>query len=132
MTTIERGTMTDDVEQHERLAEFQAEVNRLKIRGSAPTNEQRLLTVGLVLMPVGVLLVLIGWYGASGTRDLSEQIPYLLSGGLLGLGLTIVGAALFVRYSLARYFRYWLMRLVYEERTSTDRIVEALDRNRDR
>ena len=32
--------------------------------------------------------------------------------------------------SIARYLRYWLMRLVYEERSSTDRIVEALDRDR--
>ena len=122
--------MTEDADQHARLAEFQAEVDRLKIRGSAPTTEQRLMTIGIVLMPVGLLVVLIGWYGASGTREVSEQIPYLLSGGLLGLGLTIAGAALFVRYSIARYLRYWLMRLVYEERSSTDRIVEALDRDR--
>ena len=129
--TIERGTMNDvdeDTEQHERLAEFQAEVTRLRIRGSAPTTEQRLLLAGLVLMPLGLVLVLVGWFGASGTTNLTDQVPYLLSGGLLGLGLTIVGAALFLRYSLARYLRYWLMRLIYEERTSTDRSVDALAR----
>jgi hypothetical protein len=122
--------MNDDVEQHARLAEFQAEVSRLRIKGSAPSNEQRLLLAGVALMPLGIVLVLVGWYGASGTTDLSEQIPYLISGGLLGVALTITGAALFLRYSLARWFRYWLLRLVYEERTSTDRIVEALDRDR--
>lgn len=128
--TIERGTMNDvdDTEQHARLAEFQAEVDRLRIRGSAPTTEQRLLLAGLVLMPFGLVLVLVGWFGASGTTNLTDQVPYLLSGGLLGLGLTIVGAALFLRYSLARYLRYWLMRLIYEERTSTDRSVDALAR----
>jgi hypothetical protein len=122
--------MNDDVEQHARLAEFQTEVERLRIRGSAPTTEQRLLLAGWVLMPLGLVLVLVGWYGASGTTELNEQVPYLISGGVLGLGLTIAGAAMFVRYSLARYLRYWLLRMIYEERTSTDRIVEALERDR--
>jgi hypothetical protein len=111
-----------------RLREFQAEVERLRIRGSSPTNEQRLLLAGVVLMPLGALLVLIGWFGASGTTEFSSQVPYLISGGVLGLLLTIVGAALFLRYSLGRYLRYWLMRLIYEERISADRSVEALER----
>jgi hypothetical protein len=111
-----------------RLAEFQAEIDRLKIRGSAPTTEQRLLTAGIVLMPVGALLVLVGWWGASGTTEVSSQIPYLISGGVLGLVCTVAGGALFLRYSLARYLRYWLLRLVYEERASTDRNVDALAR----
>ncbi len=113
-----------------RLAEFQSEVERLHIKGSSPTTEQRFLTAGIVMMPLGIVLVLIGWFGASGTTDFTAQVPYLISGGVLGLGLTIVGAVLFLRYSLARYLRYWLLRLVYEERTSTDRIVEALERDR--
>jgi hypothetical protein len=111
-----------------RLAQFQAEVERLRIKGSSPTVEQRLLTAGVVLMPLGVVLVLVGWYGASGTDESTDQMSYLISGGVLGLALAVVGAALFLRYSLARYFRYWLMRLIYEERTSTDRNVEALER----
>lgn len=44
----------------------------------------------LALLAAGVVLVLLGWYGAAHTNILSEQIPYLISGGLLGLGLIIV------------------------------------------
>ena len=115
-------------EESGRLAEFQAEIDRLRIKGSAPTTEQRLLTVGIVLMPLGALLVLGGWWGASGTTAVSDQIPYLISGGVLGLVCTIAGAALFLRYSLTRYFRYWLLRMIYEERASTDRLAEVLRR----
>lgn len=109
-----------------RLDEFEAELRRLKVRSSSPDAEARLLVAGIVLMPVGLLLVLVGWFGASGTTEFSSQVPYVLSGGVLGLGLTIVGAALFLRYSLARYLRFWLLRLVYEERATSDRNVEAL------
>ena len=40
----------------------------------------------------------------------------------------LAGAALFVRYSMARYLRFWLVRLVHESRANTDRIVDAIER----
>ena len=112
----------------DRLEEFQAELARLRVKGRSRDDEQRLLFAGIVLMPVGLVLVLIGYAGASGTSDFSAQIPYLLSGGVLGLGVTVVGAALFLRYSLGRYLRFWLLRLIYEEHTTADRQVDALER----
>jgi hypothetical protein len=115
-------------EQPDRLDEFQAELARLRSRGSTSSTEQRLLVAGVVLMPLGIVLVLMGYLGASGTTELSSQVPYLISGGLLGLGCTIVGAALFLRYSLGRYLRFWLLRLIYEEHTTADRQVDALER----
>ena len=36
----------------------------------------------------------MGWWGASHTARQIEQIPYLISGGLIGLGLVMVGALL--------------------------------------
>ena len=47
---------------------------------------------------------------------------------MLGLGLIVVGAVLFLRYSLARYLRFWLLRLIYEERTRSEASIAALDR----
>ena len=41
---------------------------------------------------------------------------------VLGVG----GAAMWLRFSMGRYLRYWLIRLIYEERQQTDDIVEAL------
>jgi hypothetical protein len=111
----------------DRLEEFEAELARLRVRRTSPTTEQRLLLAGAVLMPLGVVLVLIGYLGASGTTELSSQVPYLISGGLLGLAATVVGAALFLRYSLGRYLRFWLLRLVFEEHTTADRLAEALE-----
>jgi hypothetical protein len=112
----------------DRLEEFQAELARLRVKTRSKDEEQRLLFAGIVLMPLGLVVVLIGYLGASGTTDFTAQIPYLLSGGVLGLGLTIVGAALFLRYSLGRYLRFWLLRLIFEEHTSADRQVDALER----
>jgi len=116
----------------DRIDEFEAELARLRIRSTAPTTEERLLVAGLAMMPIGLVLILIGYIGASGTTEFSDQIPYLISGGLLGLGLIVVGAVLFLRYSLARFMRFWLLRLIYEERTRSEAQVAATDRLSDR
>ena len=51
-------------------------------------NARLLMAAGLFV--AGVLLVILGWYGAAYTNVLTEQIPYLISGGLLGTALIIV------------------------------------------
>ena len=34
--------------------------------------------------------------------------------------------AVFVRYSVAQFLRFWLARLTYEQQAQTDRVVEAI------
>ncbi len=52
------------------------------------------LGVGFAL--AGFVLVFLGWNGAASTDRLPSQFPYLISGGLAGLCLVIVGAALII------------------------------------
>jgi multisubunit Na+/H+ antiporter MnhG subunit len=68
----------------------------------------------------GVLLVVIGWHGASRTPNVYEQVPYLISGGELGSTLALLGALL--------YFGRWLAALVREQRIQGAAIVAAIDR----
>jgi uncharacterized membrane protein YdcZ (DUF606 family) len=92
-----------------------------------PAGERRLLIAAIVSAGLGVAALASGYWGASGTRDLSAQIPYVISGGLVGVALIFTAAILFARYSLARLARFWLARLLAEQRTQTDRIVAALE-----
>ena len=41
------------------------------------------------------------------------------------MSVAVVGAAIFLRYSLAQFLRFWLARLIYEQQAATDRIVES-------
>jgi hypothetical protein len=37
---------------------------------------------------------------------------------LFGLALTFASAAVFIRYSFARFLRFWLLRLIYEQQNA--------------
>jgi hypothetical protein len=71
-------------------------------------------------MPVGVLLIVLGWVGASQTPLPFEQTSYLISGGILGLGLVIAGG--FV------YFAYWQSVRIRESREQARELTTALAR----
>ncbi len=72
-------------------------------------NRNALLIISSVLMTLGLSAILLGWIGAARSTHIEEQLPYLISGGLLGLALSIIGAV--------TLFAQWLTVLIKEERT---------------
>jgi hypothetical protein len=103
----------------ERQVALTEAVSKMRVRNARST-DQWLLIGGGVLLPLGALLILLGWWGASHTPRLFEQIPYMISGGILGLGLVVAGGFL--------YFAYWLTTLVRDQRAQTERVIESLSR----
>ena len=51
---------------------------------------------GLILAAIGLIAIGVGWNGAAGQLTLLGQIPYIISGGLIGIALVILGAAMLV------------------------------------
>jgi hypothetical protein len=73
---------------------------------------------GAVLMPVGIVVICLGWYGSAHSHYAYDQNVYLISGGILGLGLTFLGGFL--------YFGAWLARLSADQRESTRQLADAV------
>jgi hypothetical protein len=88
--------------------------------------EALLLKLGVGLPVLGVIMIILAWWNAAGSKYVADQIPMLISGAILGLALIVVGLGLFIRFSLARMTRFWLARMVVEQQASADRIVDAL------
>jgi hypothetical protein len=105
---------------------LEANVDSIHVPEPSADTEALLLKLGIALPVIGVILIMVAWYRASGSAYVTDQIPMLISGGVLGVGLIVVGLGLFLRFSLARLLRFWLARLVVEQQASTDRVVEAL------
>ena len=94
-------------------------IARIRVRARAIKIEQILLVLGGVAMPAGILVIIVGWYGAAHTFRTYAQLDYLISGGLLGLGLVIFGGFC--------YFGYWLTRMVQLLRTNQTQDRDTLD-----
>ena len=77
-----------------------------------------LFVAGAVMLPLGLVVIALGWYGAAHTPYLYDQISYLVSGGLLGLGLTFAGGFL--------YFGAWLARIAADQRESQRQLADTL------
>jgi hypothetical protein len=77
-----------------------------------------LFTGGAVLMPLGIVAILLGWYGVAHTKYQYNQLPYVVSGGLLGLGLVFLGGFL--------YFGAWLAKMGNEQRESAQRLADTM------
>ena len=103
-------------------------VEELHVPEPSADAEARLMKIGLALPILGVVLILAAYWTSSGSKYVADQIPMLISGGILGLGLAVIGVGLFIRFSLARLLRFWLARMVVEQQAQTDRVVDALAR----
>jgi hypothetical protein len=66
-------------------------------------NWDRVLAVGLVVL--GVVALIVGWIGVSGTGLTPEQNPYLISGGLGGIALIAIGCTVWVSSDLQDEWR---------------------------
>ncbi len=61
------------------------------------------VVAGSLLVPLGVVFILMSWYGAAHTPYVQQQIPYLVSGSFAGVGCMVLGGLL--------YWAHWLYRI---------------------
>jgi hypothetical protein len=52
--------------------------------------------LGLLFCVAGLALIWAGWNGAATYNDIRKQFPYLISGGIAGLALVVIGVGLMV------------------------------------
>lgn len=77
-----------------------------------------LFAAGAVLMPLGILAICLGWYGTAHSHYTYDQNTYLISGGLLGIGLTFLGGFL--------YFGAWLAKVGADQRASARQLADTM------
>jgi heme A synthase len=62
------------------------------------------IIAGAILLPLGIAVILLGWAGAAHGRVEQQQIPYIISGGVLGLALVVIGGFFFWAHWLYRIY----------------------------
>jgi hypothetical protein len=76
--------------------------------------------LGIAYCIAGFVLIFLGWNGTASNDSETAQIPYIVSGGIAGLGLVVVGSALIVAHSL-RTDRVELRAAIEELRAAVER-----------
>ena len=105
-----------------RLQEFQSEVDKLKVTGGRANPERAWLIVSVIGMLAGAVIALVGWIATQGTESNLDFASYNAMGNF-GIALTVASTGVFIVMSLRRYFRYWLVRLIFEQREQADRML---------
>lgn len=88
------------------------------LKSNAALLQVVLFWAGAVLMPLGLVVIIFGWYGVANTPFGYDQQAYMVSGGFGGLALTFVGGFL--------YFGAWLARIAEDNRESAKRLADTL------
>jgi hypothetical protein len=52
--------------------------------------------LGVLLCLLGFLVIFFGWNGAASSNFVPAQFPYLLSGGVAGLAIVVIGSAMII------------------------------------
>jgi len=91
-------------------------IRGLRTRTATGALDRWLLVAGGILLPLGIVFVILGWVGAARTPLLFEQIPYVISGGLLGASLVFCGGFI--------YFAYWQAVEVRDGRAQHRQLLE--------
>jgi hypothetical protein len=100
--------MSEFEDRDARLSEGAEELAAQRGEGSVVSQRQFLLAASGALMTLGLTAIVLGWIGASRSTLVEEQVPYLISGGLLGVALSIIGALSF--------FSHWFVTGIREAR----------------
>lgn len=112
-----------------RVEQFKSDVSDMKLKGGNAGREKALGTVGVVLMLVGIIGSFFSYVSATNLadqRDILEQVIMAIA----FVTVSLLGAALFVRYAFANFLRMWLLRNLYEGQANTDRLIEAIAEKR--
>lgn len=103
-----------------RRVRFREAVTRLSERARSTELLKMLILPGAFFVVAGFVFMFLGWYGASRTPRQIEQIPYLISGGFIGMGMMFVGGLL-----LASAF--WMGMLQRFSEAADERLEKRLD-----
>src|SRR5262245_7188380 len=103
-----------DTDPSSRRDQFEEEIAAVRIRTGKAESEQRWTIVGLVGLIGGLVLAIVAYATSTSMSDTRDVLSAVIL-SVLGLTLAVLGAALFLRYSFARFLRFWLLRLIYEQ-----------------
>jgi hypothetical protein len=108
--TTAQNTMTGATQRN-----LSTELGKLRASNNSGPMDSKVSALGVLLAIGGLVVILVSFMQSRGYSDIRDQMDALIL-SLFGIALVIVGSTLYIRSSMTRFLRYWLLRMVYEQR----------------
>jgi hypothetical protein len=108
----------------DRAARFRAEAAELNVKVGNPGRENAFQRLGALAMAAGIA-VAFGAFAGSRTLSDARDVQTQTTLAVAGMALTIGGGIVFLRYSLGRFLRLWLLRQIHESRAQLDEALHT-------
>lgn len=106
MTDISTSTSDD------RLDRFDAALAQIGHRSSS--DDRRWAMAGFVAMVAGVVVAIVAYSTSTSMSDQRDVLSAVVL-AVFGLAVVVAGAAVFVRYSLTEFLRFWMLRMLLQQ-----------------
>ncbi|WP_016693999.1 hypothetical protein [Rhodococcus rhodochrous] len=106
-----------------RADRFARELTELKISDPSAGRSGLWLKAGVVLMICGPALALVAFFLSHNTSDALVQRDAIIV-ALIGIAVGIMGSAVYLRYSITGFLRFWMARQAYDFAELDRRITE--------
>ena len=91
--------------------EFEKAVQEIKSKTGSNERDRLYELTGLFVLFGGAVLTLISYFIA-GSQNLEHNEHMILA--ILGVAISLVGGFVYLRFSIGRYLRFWLLRQIHE------------------
>src|SRR5262245_58759101 len=115
-----------------RVDQFKADMADMKLKTGGASKDGPLQILGVVLMVAGIVVSFVAYRASlnveisktGSNADLLDANSYT-NLAITGIGITVAGAALYLRCALAKFLRFWLLRQIMENQKQLDTVVET-------
>lgn len=111
---------------NDRMETFKADIAAMQVKTSGNAAAERAASVAGILMMVAAVVIGIGSFVQSQSKDDALDQNELIILGFVCVSLAIIGSALWLRTALVRFWRFWMLRSLYEGQAHLDEIVTAI------
>jgi hypothetical protein len=109
-----------------RIDQFKTEIADLQVKTSGKASTEKAASSFGVFLMVAAIIVGIGSYVQSGKESNALDQNELIILALACITMAIVGAALWIRTALVKFWRFWMLRSLYEGQAHLDEVVKAI------
>lgn len=96
-------------------AGFRAELEKLRANSGPGPRDKAIGVFGIALVVIGLVVILVAYNQATSMGDVRDQLEMVVLSAL-GVALAVVGGVVYAVMSAQRFMRFWLLRVIYEQR----------------